>query len=61
MLGEKSGLNLFSYRKVDDYKAFHMLNSKRSAIIRYPFALLYVVSQGVGLGTNGEALFVKQS
>ena len=60
ILGEKSGLSLVRYKKIDDYMAFHTLNSARSALVKYPLALLYAVSQTVGLGTNAEALFVKQ-
>ena len=59
ILGEKSGLSLVRYKKADDYMAFHTLNSARSAPVKYPLALLYAMSQSVGLGTNAEALFVK--
>lgn len=59
ILAKKSGLELVSYKKIDDYMAFHALNSNRSAAVRYPMALLYAASQAVGLGTNGEALFLK--
>jgi 2-polyprenyl-3-methyl-5-hydroxy-6-metoxy-1,4-benzoquinol methylase len=59
ILGEKSGLTLHSYKKIDDYQAFHVLNSKKSAVIKYPVALLCAISQGIGWGTNGESLFIK--
>jgi len=60
ILAKRSGLTLISYNKIDDYMAFHALNSNNSALIKYPLALLYFVSQSVGFGTNGEALFVKR-
>ncbi|MDR0491057.1 MAG: class I SAM-dependent methyltransferase [Oscillospiraceae bacterium] len=60
ILGQKSGLTLLSYKKADDYMAFHALSSKKNPLVRYPLALLYAVSDNVGLGTNGEALFVKE-
>jgi len=59
ILAEKCGLHLISYRKIDDYQAFHVLNTNHSALIKYPFALLLVISQSIGLGTNGEAMFIK--
>ena len=59
ILGQKSGLRLVGYKKIEDYMAFHALNSERGALTKYPLALLYTMSQWVGLGTNGEALFVK--
>ncbi|MCL2199655.1 MAG: class I SAM-dependent methyltransferase [Defluviitaleaceae bacterium] len=59
ILAEKSGLTLASYKKAEDYMAFHALNSGKSAALKYPLALMYSLSQRVGLGTNGEALFVK--
>ena len=59
ILGSKSSLKLISYRKKDDYKAFIVIKSNRNAIIKYPLAALYAVSQSVGLGTNGECLFCK--
>ena len=59
ILAEKSNLTLAKYYKADDYMAFHALNSKRRPFIKVPLALLYSLSQGIGMGTNGEALFVK--
>jgi 2-polyprenyl-3-methyl-5-hydroxy-6-metoxy-1,4-benzoquinol methylase len=59
LLAQNSGLSLISYRKIDDYMAFHTLNSSRNVWVKYPLALLHAVSQSIGLGTNGEALFVK--
>ena len=56
---KNSGLNLISFRKIEDYMAFHALKSNKRAIIKYPLALLFTFAQGVGLGTNGEAMFVK--
>jgi SAM-dependent methyltransferase len=61
ILGEKSGLRLISYKKSGDYMAFHALNSTRSALVKLPLALIYAVSQLLGKGTNGEAVFVKKS
>ena len=56
---KESGLRFISYKKIDDYMAFHALRSKKRAFVKYPLALLYAFAQGIGLGTNGEAMFVK--
>ena len=60
ILAQKSGLELCCYKKMDDYMAFHAVRSKRHAFVRYPSALLFAISQILGLGTNGEAVFVKK-
>ncbi|MCL1862277.1 MAG: class I SAM-dependent methyltransferase [Defluviitaleaceae bacterium] len=60
ILAKKSGLTLASYKKAEDFMAFHTLNSGKNAAIKYPLALVYKLSQWVGLGTNGEALFIKR-
>jgi len=59
ILAEKSGLALASYKKAEDYMAFHALNSAKSPLVKYPLALMYASAQAVGYGTNGEAVFVK--
>jgi 2-polyprenyl-3-methyl-5-hydroxy-6-metoxy-1,4-benzoquinol methylase len=61
ILGEKSNLRLVSYKKIDDYRAFNAINSKKSFVIKYPLAALYAISQCIGLGTNSESLFIKSS
>ena len=59
ILAKNSSLQLVFYKKMEDYNAFQMINSNRKAIVRFPLALLYYIAQKLGLGTNGEALFVK--
>ena len=58
---EESGLILVQYKKLQDYKAFNALNTKKSPLKKYPLAMLYALAQMIGLGTNGEALFIKKT
>lgn len=59
ILGDKSGLNLVSYKKINDYMAYNMLTSRHSPYIKYPAAAVFALSQKLGMGTNGEAMFIK--
>ena len=59
ILAQKSGLRLASYKKIDDYMAFHTLGSGKRAIVKWPLAGVYAAAQLLGKGANGEAVFVK--
>jgi SAM-dependent methyltransferase len=59
ILAAKSGLELVHYKKWHDYMAAYTLNGGLNPLIKFPAALLFALSQKLGMGTNGEALFRK--
>ena len=57
----ESGLTLYQYKIIEDYKAFNAINTKKSPFTKYPLAVLYALAQMFGMGTNGEAMFIKKN